>query len=432
MTCRQAPHGADVNAKDREGRTVLMLAAGSEYSSIDTIRLLIDRGADVHAKSAGGETALDFARRGGQAQVVDTIIFAIEGSDTAFFGYSDRSRISSLLLSDGLEAGEARAWVRFPRRSDSVTVGGIVHSYKTDSVVFTVNLVARDTLVHGLKLIAHRVPLTWDTTTTFAEVDAALHPDAIIDSVAIPDTLKTGAIRLVITDSTTMANLIPADDSGQIALGFRLRGDEPTGVRLGAIAGASGAAGFSTYVRADSIADTTSQKQTLTLSAEANFFVRNNDIETADPDLLYAGGVPSYRSILRFELPPIIKDTDVRLIRATLELTPAEPITGLRGDAAAIDAVGVTKDIGAKSSASQTAAGSGRLPEETSSAVLAVDLRTVVERWRGPTGLPSTVFIGLAPEGGSFYLPVFLSTRAALGRPRLRLTYMQPSPVERP
>jgi ankyrin repeat protein len=69
-------HGADVNAKDPEGRTVIMLAAGSEYLSIDTIRLLLDRGADVNAKSAGGETALDFARRGGQAQVVDLLVQA--------------------------------------------------------------------------------------------------------------------------------------------------------------------------------------------------------------------------------------------------------------------------------------------------------------------------------------------------------------------
>jgi ankyrin repeat protein len=69
-------HGADVNAKDPEGRTVLMLAAGLEYLSTDTIRLLVDRGADVNAKSAGGETALDFARRGGQAQVVDLLVKA--------------------------------------------------------------------------------------------------------------------------------------------------------------------------------------------------------------------------------------------------------------------------------------------------------------------------------------------------------------------
>ena len=369
---------------------------------------------------------------GGPALVRDTIVLAIEGSDTAFFGYTGRSSISSLLVSDGLEAGEARAWVRFPKRSDSVTVGGIVRGYTTDSVIFTVNLVVRDTLVDGLKLIVHRVPLTWDTLTTFAEVEAALVPEAIIDSIDIPDSVRTGAVRLKIEDSTKLANLIPAADSGVIALGFRLRGPEPTGVRLGAIAGASGAAGFATFVKAKDVADTTLQKQTLTVTADANFFVRNNDVVSADPDLLYAGGVPAYRSILRFELPSIIKDSTVRLVRATLELTPVGAITGLRGDQAAIDVVGVTKDIGAKSPPSQTASASGLLPEDGSSAMFGIDMRTVIERMRGPAGLPPTILIGLAPEGGSFYQPIFRSTRAAEGKPRLRLTYMLSSVVEQP
>jgi len=369
---------------------------------------------------------------GGQPVVLDTIVYATEGSDSAFFGYSDRRSVSSLLISDGVAAGEARAWVRFPRRSDSATVGGIVHGYKVDSILFTVNLVARDTLVPGLKLIFHRVPLTWDTLTAFTEVEAALRPEAIIDSIAVPDTLKSGAMRLLITDSATIANLIPPGDSGLLAVGFRIRASEPTGIRVGSVAGASGAATFATFVKANDVTDTTLQKQTISLSAEDNFFVRNNDVTNPHPDLLYIGGVPSYRSILRFVLPPVIKDSSVRLVRATLELTPAAPLAGIRGDRAAVDVVGVSKDIGAKSPPAQSAAASGLIPEGNSSALFGIDMRAVIERMRGPNSLPSTVFIGLAPEGGSFYLPVFKSTRAAEGKPRLRLTYMLPSVVERP
>jgi len=221
-------------------------------------------------------------------------------------------------------------------------------------------------------------------------------------------------------------------DSGLLAVGFRIRASEPTGIRVGSVAGASGAATFATFVKANDVTDTTLQKQTLSVTAEENFFVRDNDVTNPHPDLLYVGGVPSYRSILRFVLPPIIKDSSVRLVRATLELTPAEPLSGVRGDRAAVDVVGVSKDIGAKSPPAQSAAGSGLIPEGGSTALFGVDIRTVIERMRGTNGLPSTVFIGLAPEGGSFYLPVFKSTRAAEGKPRLRLTYMRPSVVEQP
>lgn len=68
--------GADVNAKDPGGRTPLMLAAGSEYFSSETVQLLIDSGADLNAKSRAGETALDFARRAGQARVADLLMKA--------------------------------------------------------------------------------------------------------------------------------------------------------------------------------------------------------------------------------------------------------------------------------------------------------------------------------------------------------------------
>jgi len=170
----------------------------------------------------------------------------------------------------------------------------------------------------------------------------------------------------------------------------------------------------------------------VSLSAEANNFVRNNDVVNPDPDLLYVGGVPSSRSILRFVLPPIIKDSLVRLVRATLELTPEGPLNGLHGDPGAISVVGVTKDIGAKSSPAQSATSSGLLPQDGSAAPLGIDMRIIVERWRGANPLPQTIFIALVPEGGSFYLPIFKSTRKAEGKPRLRLTYMLPSQVERP
>ena len=368
---------------------------------------------------------------GGQPLVQDTVVLAIEGSDTAFFGYSGHTGTTSLLVSNGLEAGEARSWVRFPQRSDSVTVSSVVHPYTTDSVVFAFNLVARDTLVSGLKLYLHRVPLAFDSLTTFPDIEAALGPASLIDSIAVPDSVKSGTIRALITDSTTLANLIPPDDSGRLALGIQMVADEPTGVRLSAIGGSGGAA-FATYVKAD-VADTALQRQTISLSSEDNGFALASAGDAIDPDLLYAGRRPSGRSVLRFPIPDFFRDSSVILVRATLELTPAEPLLGLRGDAALIDIRGVIKDIGAKSTPSFAVNGSASLPTDGSTALFAVDVLGIVQLWGLPEGgLPPTVLVALAPDGGSFHRPVFRSTRSAEGKPRLRITYMRPSQVEQP
>src|SRR5262245_3269930 len=52
--------GADVNSKERRGEaTPLMYAAA--FGSLDTTRLLLDRGADVKARNTNGATALMWA-----------------------------------------------------------------------------------------------------------------------------------------------------------------------------------------------------------------------------------------------------------------------------------------------------------------------------------------------------------------------------------
>lgn len=368
---------------------------------------------------------------GGQPVVRDTIVLAIPGSDTTFAGYSGLGEITSLLVSNGLAAGEARAWIRFPQRADSVRVSEINRAYTMDSVIIAVNLVARDTLVDGLKFYLHRLPYSVDTLATFAEIDAALTPATLLDSIEVADSVRSGTVRVKITDSAAMANLIPPDDSGRLALGVRLVAAEPTGARLGTIGGASGAASFTTYVKAVGVTDTALQRQTIALTADSNGYVRDNGNTPFDPDLLYLGRVPTTRTLLRFPVPDFLLDSSVVLVRATLELTPAEPLIGLRGDAATIEARGVARDIGAKSTPNFLFGGSARLPELTPDRV-GVDVREVVQLWRTEDGLPPTLLVALTPDGGSFHQPVFFSTRSPTGTPRLRLTYLRPSSVEQP
>ncbi|OYT69279.1 MAG: hypothetical protein CFK49_07970 [Armatimonadetes bacterium JP3_11] len=63
--------GVSPNLRDRNGRTLLMLAA--ENGHRETVKLLLERGADPKTRSALGDTALDAARRSGDPEIVRMI-----------------------------------------------------------------------------------------------------------------------------------------------------------------------------------------------------------------------------------------------------------------------------------------------------------------------------------------------------------------------
>jgi ankyrin repeat protein len=68
--------GAEANARDSQGHTLLMLAASSDAIPIATVKSLIERGADLNAKDPDGRTALDFAKQRGSTAIVDLLIKA--------------------------------------------------------------------------------------------------------------------------------------------------------------------------------------------------------------------------------------------------------------------------------------------------------------------------------------------------------------------
>jgi hypothetical protein len=363
---------------------------------------------------------------GGQPQIRDTTLLAIAGSDTAFFGYVGRDRIPSLLVSDGLAAGEARAWVRFPSRSDTVSVGGTWYTYAIDSITVDLSLQARDTTLGDLTIYYYRLPADVDTLMTFAELDQLLIEPALVDSLQVPDSVRQGALRKVFTGEALERLAIPPADSGVLALGLRMRAAMPSGIRLSAPAGGLGQ-NFVTYLRAG---DDDSTAQSITLNVQANGYVRDNAAVAFDPDLLYVGWLPSARSFIRFTLPDSLRDRAIQILRATLELAPAVPLAGLPGDPPQVEVRGLVRDLGAKSTPSFFVRGAAVLAEEGVE-VTEVDVRSIVELWRVGFDLPPTFLVSLSPEGASFHQPVFHSSRSG-GTPRLRITYLIPARVEQP
>jgi hypothetical protein len=154
-----------------------------------------------------------------------------------------------------------------------------------------------------------------------------------------------------------------------------------------------------------------------------------------DPTLLPVGGGPSARALLRFSLPSRILDS-ATVVRATLELTPVAPITGLPTDPARLQASALLADVGPKSPVNSTASRIPAVTLDIGATTVSLDAVRLVELWLGSTTLPSALLLSLAPEqeGAFFTRPVFYSTRASdpAVRPRLRITYLLPFSFETP
>jgi hypothetical protein len=398
-------------------------------SSLPRLAIVILCGCQERLTSPGECPALC---PGGAPQVFDEVLTPIVGADSSFRGYVQPPAALALRASNGLHGVEDRAIMRYPRRADSVSVRDTLRPYTIDSVAFGFTIIARDTTLGGLQLEVFRLPTSLDSTTTYAAVDPAFVTENLITIINVPDPVKTGSVRAVLQGLDLARVQIPPSDSGVLALGVRIDSPSPTGVRLGAAAAGTGAA-FVTYVTLD-VPDTgTAKLRTLSLNPSFNASVTTAP-QTEDADLLAVGGEPSSRALLRFDLPPRIRDS-ATIVRATLELTPVAAITGLPTDPARLQARAVLADLGAKSPVSSVA---GRVPADTlESGATTVSFEAVrlVELWLGATTRPSALVLSLAPdlEAATFSRPVFYSTRAdpAL-RPRLRISYLLSFPFENP
>jgi hypothetical protein len=154
--------------------------------------------------------------------------------------------------------------------------------------------------------------------------------------------------------------------------------------------------------------------------------------QVSDTTLLAVGGSPSSRSLLRFSLPSRILDS-ATIVRATLELTPTSPITGLPSDTVLLEARSVLADVGGKSPVNTLPLRLALDTLELGSSTVSIEAVRLIELWLG-ANRPSAMVLSLNPEGASFTSPVFYSSRAAdpALRPRLRLSYLLSFPFETP
>ncbi|MDW3684266.1 ankyrin repeat domain-containing protein [Cupriavidus sp. CV2] len=62
---------AFLDAQDGKGNTALMVAASSKQ--LDTLRLLLAKGASPHIQNLNGDTALSLAQSGGDSEIVQAL-----------------------------------------------------------------------------------------------------------------------------------------------------------------------------------------------------------------------------------------------------------------------------------------------------------------------------------------------------------------------
>ncbi len=355
---------------------------------------------------------------GGSADFRDTVLTATLGLDSSYAGYVSGSSLLSVLLSTGGEYGNSRGVVRFAPRGDSVLVRDTSRTFTVDSVAIQFTLQRSDSTSTGGVVEIYRLPLSLDSLSTVAEVDAEMTPERLVQEFPISATFRSGPMRIFLKDGDLAKVAFTAADSTRLAFGLRLRADGPSGARVGASAAGGEGPSVTWYTTAD-IADTTVRTQIFNRLPAANFSVRTASA-AGDAGLLAVGGYPVSRSFIRFALPPALRDS-VTIIRATLQLTADVPMFGIPADTATLLARPVLTNLGPKSPvATELFAGAFLLPGQVD---VSMEVAELVRTWQGADALPGILRLELGEEGGSFIAPFFRSTRSLTGAPTLRITY---------
>ncbi len=358
---------------------------------------------------------------GGAAEFRDTVITATVGLDSSFSGYVGNGSLLSVLVSNGGGYGETRGILRFFQRGDSVTAGDTLRAFTVDSVKLDFTVQARDTTRNNLVIDLYRLPLSVDSTTTQAELDNLMTPDRLIQSTAVPDNQRSGLFHVLLSGADLQKVAFVPTDSTRLLVGFRLRGDGSTAVRIGAPASGSDGPEFTSYVTA-AVADTLVRSQIIARAGDLALTARAPGVPL-DPLLISVGGYPVTRSFLRFTIPNFLRDS-ATIIRATLELTGNAPVFGIPADTANLIASAVLADFGAKSPVSATRVGLSPIISGAQS--VNIEVATIVRTWQGKAPLPAIIRLALASEGATFLVPTFYSSRSTSGPPRLRITYRPP------
>lgn len=364
---------------------------------------------------------------GGTPVGQEEIITALPDNDSTFSGYTDRSSGSVMLVGSGIPtlADTSYGVIKFSPRPDSITFRDTLRAYTIDSVQLTLLQVAHDTAARNVQVQLYRLPASLDTTAiSYASVSPFFTPANLITQAQLPDAASSDTLRFLLKGNSLASVALQPSDGGGLAIGVAITGSIPTGGQIGNRQSVL-APDFTTYVTPIS---TPTQGETIDVVAQfADYVSRQTPV--VDPAFLTVGGVPSSRVLIRFPWPARLRDS-VTIVRATLELVPAQPTQGLPNDAGTLNVRGLATDFGAKSPVEPLSLGAVALPANTTDTVR-VEIAGVLQFWQAGLLRPPAIFVSISPEVETFTRAVFGSSRTGAA-PQIRLNYLPRFPFSSP
>ena len=364
---------------------------------------------------------------GGVPEVIEEVLEATPQLDSTFTGYAERGDAGALLVSAGVPTAvdSNLPVIVFAPRPAQTSLRDTLRDYTVDSIRLGVGLIARDSAANNLRFELYRLPATLDTTALeFSGVRQLFTPGAIVATITVADTATRGEQTVMLRGPELDPLALAPEDEGRLRIGIAVVADTPTGARIGARTSVLPAT-FETFITP--VAPNAVGQQ-LDVAVEFDTYVSSVN-PVPGPDLLSVGGTPASRSLIRFALPPRLRDS-ASIVRATLELAPVEPVRGLTNDAGSLEVRVLTADLGAKSPTNPNVLSTRALTADIAGTV-EVEVGSLVRLWQGTFGLPPALMVQVSPEAATFSEATFGSSRSGTG-PRIRIEYLRAFPFERP
>ena len=374
---------------------------------------------------------------------IDTVFEGSIVDDSSYTGYVPAYSAVWMEAVTGGSAPDSRSLIRFISFADSIEGREILSldSFQLDLRVRRIS----DPAV-GLELLIYRLPVTVDTTTTFADTEPWFQDSTLVATIAVPDTLVDDSTVSVVLPLSAFPDFVADSLTAAVGVGMRGVSGGEGYTQLGTRDGARPSL-FSSWL---TVVDTvplvldSAELDTLDLDLIPADSMVVDTIEVKDArqpavdtyvflawppaaaEALTVGCAPASRSLLRVNLPAYVTDS-ADISRATLYLVPSEAVPGAPGDTLRLRADALTADIGAKSPllafADTSSVGAANVFVGSTDTV-AIEVTHILKALRTDTLLPASIMLRVVPEGSQSGQLRFWSSRSTAFAPSLHVTFI--------